>query len=235
MSIFLAKCQDFRDKVGISGSGPSTVVGQTGMNGKIVKWIADADELIQRKWEDWSFLFKEQQIITATASKSTFTLSDLNITDLAKWKKPSFIMNPGTASYKQLAYEMTYQDWLISAERAGNLSEGEIDRVVIRPGDNALIFTPTPAADTTVWASYWYAVTRMTVDASTTLIPDRFEEAILYRAKMFYAEFEEDPDLYQSAMDDYDEIIEKLESACLPSLENTQASEDDMHFDVIVE
>ena len=221
--------------MGISGTGPSTVVSQSGMNEKITIWVADADELIQRRWEDWSFLLEPKEIITATAGTSTFTLSTLGITDLARWRETTFVRDPGTSSYQKLYYDMSYEEYLQSEYYLGEEVTGTIERVIIRSTDDAVIFYPTPTADTTVWAAYYKAVTRMSVDASTTLIPTRFEDAILYRAKMFYAEHLEDPALYQSAEKDYMEILSKLEASQAPSFKGMQSSNDDNYMDVKVE
>jgi len=235
MSSYLELCQKFRKLVGISGSGPTAVASQSGMNEKITIWVADADELIQRKWEDWNFLLEPKEIITVTASTSTFTLSTLGITDLARWRRTSFVRDPGTDNYQKLSYDMTYDEYLLSELYLGASETGQLERVIVRTSDNALIFYPTYASNTTVWAAYWKAVTRMSADASTTPIPTRFEDAILYRAKMFYAEHLEDGSLYDSAFADYEDIMTKLEASQAPGFEGMQSSSDDNFLDVIVE
>lgn len=235
MSSYLELCQKFRKLVGISGSGPTAVASQSGMNEKITIWVADADELIQRKWEDWNFLLEPKEIITVTASTSTFTLSTLGITDLARWRRTSFVRDPGTDNYQKLSYDMTYDEYLLSELYLGASETGQLERVIVRTSDNALIFYPTYASNTTVWAAYWKAATRMAADASTTPIPTRFEDAILYRAKMFYAEHLEDGSLYDSAFADYEDIMTKLEASQAPGFEGMQSSSDDNFLDVIVE
>ena len=234
-STYLELCAKFRELVGISGSGPATVVGQVGMNKKIAIWVADADELIQRKWEDWKFLLNPKQIITATAGTTTFTLAALSVTDLARWRETSFVRDPGTANYLKLSYDIPYEEYFVSEMYLGAAVTGSIERVIIRSSDNAVIFYPTPTADTTIWAAYYKAVTRMTLDTSTTLIPKRFEDVILYRAKMFYAEHLEDGSLYESAQADYNEIIMKLEANQLVGFKGMQTSNDDNYEDVTVE
>ena len=234
-STYLELCVKFRKLVGISGSGPAAVTSQSGMNEKITIWVADADEHIQRKWEDWKFLLEPKEVITVTASTSTFTLSTLGITDLARWIETSFVRDPGTADYQRLSYDMSYEDYLKSEMYLGASVTEQLERVFIRSSDNALIFYPTYGSATTVWAAYYKAVTRMSADSSTTPIPTRFEDAILYRAKMFYAEHLEDGSLYMSAETDYDEIMMKLEASQLASFKGMQTSNDDNYEDVMVE
>ena len=235
MSTYLSLCQKFRKVVGISGSGLSSVLAQSGMNEKITIWIADADELIQRKWADWDFLLEPKEIITALADTATFTLSTLGITDLAEWKRNTFVSKPGTTNYKRLDHSMDYYEYLNSSYYLDAAETGEIERVFIRPSDNAVIFHPTPTATTTVWASYYKAVTRLSADASDSAIPNRFEDAIIYRAKMYYAEHLEDVSLYNSAEKDYMEIMTKLEDSQAPSFKGMQTSNNDLYEDIMVE
>ena len=54
---FLELCQTVRSEVGISGTGPTTVIGQEGQLLSIVNFTAEADFLIQGLWLDWNFLF----------------------------------------------------------------------------------------------------------------------------------------------------------------------------------
>ena len=232
---YLQLCQKFRKQVGISGTGPAAVTGQSGMNEKITIWVADADEWIQRKWSDWKFLLEPQEIITATAGTRTFTLSTLGITDLAKWKRTSFVRSPGTANYQKLSWDMTFEEYLESEYYLGVEETGDIDRVVVRSSDNALIFIPTPTANTTVWGAYYKTPTRMSADTSETPIPERFREAILYRAKMFYAEHLEDITLYQSAEKDFKDILVQLEADQLEGSRGMTRSADFENLSVVVE
>ena len=234
MSTYVELCQKFRKLVGISGIGPASVINQSGMNEKITIWVADADEFVQRVWEDWNFLIEPKKIITATEGIATFTLADLSITDLAKWRKSSFVRNPGTANYQKLLYDMSFEDYLTSEEYLAEEVTGEIYRVIIRSSDDAVIFYPTPASNTTVWASYYKTVTRMSANTSTTPIPARFEDIILYRAKMSYAEHIEDASLYQIAKLDYDKVLAELESSQALSFKGMRSSNDDSNYEDVV-
>jgi hypothetical protein len=235
MSSYLELCVKFRKMVGISGSGPAAVTGQSGMSELITIWVADADELIQRKWENWKFLFEPQEELTITASTSTFTLATLSITDLARWVKTSFVRDPGTDDYQKLSYDMTYEEYITSEMYLGAAVTGQIERVFIRSSDNALIFYPTYGSNTTVWAAYYKAVTRIAADDSTTPIPVRFEDVILYRAEMYYAKHLEDWSLYDAAEIEFDEAMERLEANQLAGREGHAVSEEDHYLDVVVE
>ena len=235
MSTNLELCKKFRKLVGISGTGPSSVLNQSGMNEKITIWVADADEWILRKWEDWTFMLEPKEIITATSGTSTFTLAALSITDHARWRRNSFIRDPGTSSKLNLEQILDYEEYLKSEEYAGEAQTGDIEKVIVRPTDDALIFYPTPTADTTIWAAYYKKVTRMVTDAVESPIPARFESTILNRAKMFYSEFLEDAALYASAEKDFNRDMLRLESKHAPSFDGIYMSNNDVDEDIRVE
>ena len=54
---FLELCQTVRQEVGVSGTGPSTVLSQEGQLKVIVDFVAASDFEIQVLWEDWDFLW----------------------------------------------------------------------------------------------------------------------------------------------------------------------------------
>lgn len=234
MSSYLELCVKFRKLVGISGSGPSAVTGQSGMNEKITIWVADADEWVQRRWEDWSFMLEPKVVISATAASSTFTLATLGITNLARWRKSTFVRDPGTSDMTKLDYSMSYTDYLKSDEYLGEEQTGEIEKVIIRTTDDAVIFYPTPEATTTVWAAYYKKVTRLSANGSVSPIPVRFEDIILNRAKMYYAEHLEDVSLYQIAEKAMTDDLFRLESKYAPSFDGVFMSNNDVHEDIMV-
>ena len=231
---YLNLCVKFRKLVGISGTGPTAVTGQSGMFEKITIWIADADELVQRKWEDWAFLYVPKVAISAVSGTATYSLATLSITDHARWKKSSFVRDPGGDSYQKLAYDMSYDEYLESEEYLGASVSGAVERVIIDDLDGDVILYPNPSANVTIWAGYFKTVDRLAANDDTTLIPVRFEDAIFNRAKMLYAEHLEDPALYQSAKSDYDEVMTKLEASQLPAFRGQQTAGDDMFEDVVV-
>lgn len=231
---FLEMCVKFRGDVGISGSGPSSVVDQTGMNKNIVGWIADADEFIQMQWEDWKFLFVPKVVITALADTASFSPTDLGITDLARWKETKFVSKPGTSNYQRLKYDISFDEYLESDAYLNEVESGDPERVIVDPTDNSIIFYPVQETTLTVWGSYYRAVTRMTVNTSESLIPVRFQEAILCKATMYYATYMNNGALFDEAEMKFDEIMYKLEANQIPAFKGTQIGNDDNYEDIVV-
>jgi hypothetical protein len=183
------------------------------MNLKITTFIADADIDIQNLWQDWNFLVGDA-VISLVASTDEYTLASLSITDLVSWDLDKFYINPGTNNYHPLE-KMKYEDWESSGDRLGVKVEAEPYKIVVKP-DNSLVFIDVPDAVYTVWGKYYKQPTRLAINGDTSAIPTTFEMVIIYRAKMYYAEFYEHWDLYNSAEKDYMSELMKLEAVYLP-------------------
>ena len=56
---FLELCQTVRQEVGLSGTGPTTVVSQEGQLKVVVDFVIEADHQVQGLWSDWNFLWSQ--------------------------------------------------------------------------------------------------------------------------------------------------------------------------------
>lgn len=232
MSNYLELCQKFQRVTGITGSEIASVVSQTGMNLKILTWIADADIDTQNLWQDWKFLDDYNQIITTAALTDEYTLASLAITDHITWDKKKFFINPGAANYRKLNF-MEYDEWLESRERLGVKLNNEPRKFTILP-NNSIVFMDRPDDAFTIWARYFIAPTRMSANSDESAIPATYEMVIVHRAKMYYAEFYEHWDMYESAEKDYLKELMKLEAAQLPGQETRTRSANDPEDNRIV-
>jgi hypothetical protein len=235
MSTFLQLCQKFRKVVGISGSGPAAVTDQTGMYLRIVTWVADAEWEVITKWGDWPFMLVPKAVIPVTAGTATYTLTDLAITDLARWKPKTFVVKPGTANYLSLPEKRTHEDYLKSEYYLGAGETGDLVDVVVNPVDNSITFIPTPTETQTVWAGYFKTPTRLSGNTSQTPIPERYEDIILAKAKMFYAEAFDNQVLLQIASMQYEDWMRRMERELLPGFLGMGLSSPEINEPVRVE
>lgn len=206
-STYLALCQKLRQEVGIAGTGPASVLNQTGMMAKIVAWIADADVTIQGKWLDWGFLWKQFSHNTIAATKDVSAPNDLG-----EWDENSFWIGHATTSARKLK-KMEYDHWRDT--NAAAESSNVPAHFIVRP-DHDIILHPAPDAIYVLTADYWRCATRMTANTDTSPIPSRFDRLIIAQAKIFYAEHENAPEVMQAAMAEYAEMMHRLESLYLP-------------------
>lgn len=203
---FLQLCQETRRECGIQGSGPTTVVSQTGLLQRVVDWVADADEYIQSLYHDWDFLHSEFTEDTVLGAE-VITKPE----DFGAWDRESFGRDRGTATGRQLTVR-DYKEW---RKYMGAKTNSEPFGIIIKPNKDLVL--PYPADGVyEIYADYWATPTRMTVDDSLSDIPAKFHRLIIAKAKMYWYEDQEFITLYQTAEKEYKEWLDKLEMAELP-------------------
>jgi hypothetical protein len=236
MSTYLVLCQNMARDVGIPGTGPSAVdaTDLSEEENAVVRYVAQADQDIQSRWFDWDYLWSTA---TMTTISGTATLASTNTTtgsfptDLGNWKLGSVVWDPTSDSYQPLEYE----PW---NEYRDNYKYGTVDsdipEVFTYHPDNTLDFYPTPSSSTTVQAEYWATPTVMTADDDISAIPPRFHKIIIARAKMYYAENEDAPEIMAGALAEFEDLLDKLEADQCPSQKNRRFSSAQNMFNFVV-
>ena len=220
-SSYLTLAQKLRQEVGVSGTGPSAVTSQTGMLAKIVNWVADANDDICSKWLDWGFLHTEHTVNTIVGTKDYSVPSDFGI-----WDQDSFYLDRTASTYKKLM-PMDYWYWR-DALRNGSKTNAKPDYVIIKP-NKAIILEAPPDAIYSLTADYYKTETRLSGNTATSSIPTKFDRIIICRAKIYYAEHENAPEVMENALNEYNDLLNKLESLYLPEQEpRTRSSNNNM-------
>jgi hypothetical protein len=204
--------------IGIPGSGPSDVTSSSlsEEENAVVRYVKEADVDIQSRWFNWDFLWTEATL-TPTADVSTLT----SPSNLGNWKLDSFVLAKGTNSYQELEY-MDWDDYNLEY-KLGSITSDIPEVFSVKP-DNVIDLYPTPAATTAVSASYWKTPTEMSVDSSESPIPSRFHRIITARAKIYYAENEDAPEILSGALAEFEDLLDKLEADQLPGQKNRRLS-----------
>ena len=246
MSTFLVLCQDMARDVGIPGTGPSTTT-TTDLSEEetsVVRYINQADQDIQSRWFDWDFLWSEADI---TAISGTSTLSSGNtgfpgtstIGPLGNWKLDSIVWDKTSESYQILEY----QEWNSYREmyKYGTI-DSDVPEVFSEKPNGDLDLYPTPNAATTVSAEYWRTPVVMstilagetTANSNTSAIPARFHQIIIARAKLYYAENEDAPEIMSGSLVEFEDLLNSLEADQLPRQENRKFSSAQNMFNFVV-
>lgn len=212
LTTYLDLCKHFREDVGISGDGPVSVLGQTGMMRKLCNWIVLADLEIQKENEDWNFLWREHTW-DLEDGKADYPSPD----SFGNWDRASFSFEFGTANYMPL----TYYQW--RDFRNKKLSFGQIPgdplSVTERP-DRTIYFDPIPEIPISgpqVRGEFWLAPTPMVANDSQSPIPEHFRYIIVTRAKWMYAKHMHDQGLFDISVAEYRAMLDTLESSQLPN------------------
>lgn len=218
MSTYLVLCQDMARDIGIPGTGPSSVTASDLSEEEIavVRYIKNANLDVQRRWFNWNFLWSEA---TLTPSVGTSTLT--SPTDLANWKLDSFIWSKNTEDYQELEY-MDWDEYKLEY-KIGVVDSGTPEVFSVKP-DNVIDVYPTPDATTTISADYWKTPATLSADSDVSDIPARFHSIIIARAKIYYGENEDAPEILSGALASFEDLLDKLESDQLPGQKNRRFS-----------
>lgn len=215
MADYLTLVQQLQREVGVAGAPITTVASQTGMYSKLVNWIADADEYIQGLHTDWKFLWSEYSISTVVGNAEPTVPSDLNI-----WDRDAFFLNYTLASNKHLTY-MEYSNYR-DVYGKGVQTNRKPSFITIKPNNQIVLHSP-PDAIYTLTGEYWSTVTKMSDNTDTSAIPANFHRIIVVMAKLWYAEEQEIPDVYNKAyVELYGDPSERKNIGLLGRLEANQ-------------
>jgi len=207
---FLELCQTVRQEVGLSGTGPTTVVSQEGQLKVVVDFVIEADHQVQGLWSDWNFLWSQY---SSTTSSGTRAPALQKPTDLGTWDEDSFFLDYTTNTF----YGLTPLDYIAYRQdhRQGVATNAIPSYVVVQPDKN-VILDPPPDATYTITADYWKTPVRLSANADISAIPPRFHRVIIARAKTMWAEREEAPEILLASSAEYQDLLDKLEADSLP-------------------
>jgi len=205
-----------RQECGITGSGPSTVVGQTGELNRIVDWTSDAYIEIQNS-QRWNWLWVEFTRTLTAGGRSYDPVTDWSIFPIA-WDKDAFslyVTSAGVADEQPIGY-MPWPTFKATAGYGyGVISTGRPVVVSIKP-DRTLVFDATLNTGYTFKGEYWGTPETLSLDADLPAMPEQYQMAIVWKAVMSYATYEEAGVLYTTAKAEYDRYYGNMVTTELP-------------------
>lgn len=206
---FLELCQELRREVGISGSGPADVVGQSGQERKIVEWVKRAYNEIQTCRDDWAFLSSKFE---APLEKGAIEVNPVDfVNDFASFDKDEIYLRNQAGYYYMLRFMPFKAFNLIYLNR--RLSSAGLPLCYSIDSADVLHLSCPVAENYTINPGYYKTPDVMKTALDRPNFPERFHSAILYKAMMYYAADEEAPNIYQDASANYRTHIMRLEAA----------------------
>lgn len=218
---FLELCQTVRQEVGISGTGPTTVLNQEGQLKVIVDFVIAADHQIQSMWHDWNFLWGQYSSTLSTGDRAPAVAKP---TDFSNWDMRSFYLDYTSDDFTHLE-ELSYVDWR-EDYRQGTATNNIPTYFVIQPDDNVFV-DPPPDKAYTITADYWKTPTKLAANADISAIPVQYHRVIVARAKTMWGEREEAPEILLASSAEYQDLLDKLETQSLPGQRWRRFSESD--------
>jgi hypothetical protein len=207
MSSYLQLCQRVRQEAAISGAGPSAVTGQTGQYAAIVTWVARAWLEIQNENTNWNFLWDELSFDTIdgtqdyTPQKNSETPKRFS-EDMHVYTKA--LGTDDSAWLKKL-------DWAKFKDTyaTGVKEKGRPKYFAYKP-NGAITFYPIPNDAFTVTVDFYRPPQVLAANTDVPLIPSEFEDAIIYKALMYWAEYSDAREVYQGSSANYERVMNRM-------------------------
>jgi hypothetical protein len=210
---YLELCQIVRRECGVSGSGPTTVVDQTGEMRRIVEWVKNAWLEIQLTRPDWRFLWAAGSF-TTSAGVADYTQAALGVA-ATQFDLGSFVLTDGDGNKRRLRY-VPYTLWKATYDAA--TLTNDIPTLVTDLPDQSLRFTVPPDDAYAVAFDYYREPQVLAANADEPYLPSRYQMLIVYKATMYYAGYEDAKEVLTDAILRYNPLFDALETSQLPPI-----------------
>lgn len=202
---YLELCVRVREEAGVSGNGPVSVSGQTSILSKIVNWVKKANmDILTKQSGRWLFL-RKTKTVTLPAGQNEYSLASLDIA--------ASEINAVQTSLGNCYKVVDYSDFLDM--QSSNSMLGCISTL---NNNGNLVLYPVPKEQLTITIDYFNEPKELKNNLDVPQIPPKFQEIIIARALMYYANYEEDNLLYQRANIEYEDWLTKLANSQLPKM-----------------
>lgn len=216
---FLELCQEVAREAGISGEVVSTT-GQVGEAQRVVRWVARAYKYIQNLHENWTFLRRDVEF-GALAGQASYTAAGAGVTEFGRWcfldEWRCFRTDAGYADEQPVRF-VDYDSFRRTYGYGNSREQVGRPQVVTVAPDQSLKFWPIPDMAYTIVGEQFRAPHALAVDADTPIFPAQYHDAIVYRALMFYGEFEGDATVIATGQSEFMRELANLESRYLPQM-----------------
>ena len=213
---FLEIAKRVRQECGISGDGPSSVGGQTGMYAKIVAWARDAFNEIQGSNEEWDFDWAMTTQPLVAGKERYDPINDWGLDHKAFVKRGTYVYR--TADGPHAKHWPEFIGWQGLRELRLPDVRGIPVYASVAP-DGSLYLYPIPDAGITAVVEYFRGPQVLTDNLDVPRLPERYHMAIVWRAVMFWCAHDENPALFQSAAENYRNIMRRLSVLELPDMD----------------
>lgn len=205
---FLELCQRVREESGISGAGPVSVTSQSGILQKVVSWVRQADLDIKSLHKDsWRFLWR-MATVSLTEDVRLYSSQSLALSDLGYIRSMEIAGQP----VQRMSWDM------FKAHGCLKGSDRQQPTVFTTRPDNVIVVFPLPDADYGIDIEYQARPIALQNNLDVSSIPESYHNAIVQKALMYYANHEEDNDLFQKAQFWYEQALSDLAADQLPQM-----------------
>jgi hypothetical protein len=222
VATFLQLVQKLRQECQIAGTGPTSVVGQTGELKQLVDWTIDAySELQSRNGGHWRWLRRDFTFDTTSGVDTYAPTAITDVDDSAlitrfsawrnnDWEDPPKIFQDSVGIGSQRWMIWVPYEWFKQIYRIGAQTDGFPHHITTDPRDNLLI-GPKIANTHTITGEYWRSPQILALDVDVPEMPTQYHNLIVYRAMEKYAGAEAAPEVMTRAKNEGRPLLRQLE------------------------
>lgn len=217
---FLELCQRMRQESGISGTGPTSVVNQSGESKRIVDWVRQAWIDLQL-WHEWDWMRGEFTLNTVAGTQA-YSAADAGLTDCKYWHEDTFrIYKQSEGVSTQQYFTPSDYDWFRDVYMFGGTGsmQGRPNTFAVRSRDKALVLGYIPDDVYVVTGEYQKSPQQFAADADNpTGLESEFEMLIVYIAMTKYAGYAAAQEVMADAVSRFKPLMARMEQIWLPPL-----------------
>lgn len=184
---YLELCQRTARECSIPGEGPASVTGQSGILQLIVNWVNQAYEDVQKFKDNWSFRQGDLSFQTISGV-DTYAAEMSNISKIRDNSMSAYLTSIGVQNENYL--EFLHWNHFYEFYKKQFQSDAQPLHYSISP-DFALVLGPQPNDIYTINGQYTKRIDSLTSNSDIPIIPADFHMAIVWKACMYFAGYEE--------------------------------------------
>lgn len=215
---YLQLAQRLSSEVGASGTGPTSVIAQTGMNLRMVNWIASAWLEIQGLHNTWNWMREkfEWETVANTGdylpADITNTLTGNQMTDLRYWYKDTFRCQKKSIGIQDEQWLVEWEYYVFRNTYRFNVQVPSRPVVFAEnPQGKAIMLGPYPDDVYIIRGEYQKKAWSLVNNDDEPDIPEAYHMMIVYKAMISYGLFEAAGEVIQHGQDEYQRLLTQLE------------------------
>ncbi len=218
---FLEICQAVAREAGVSDTLPSSVSSQRGELKRIVEWTKAAHDEIVSLHADWQFLRGRGSFATVSGTRQ-YSVATIGLSStFGRWIEGTFrayLTATGRSDEQPLDYWEYDQFREVFDTGLQSTQTGRPTVFTVLPDDFSIILSATPSAVYTVTFEYWKRLTALSATADEPAWSNDLHMIVVWRALMFYGEFESAPETFTRAKNHYRGMLTRMRRKYLPQV-----------------
>lgn len=228
---FLQLVQRVRQECAVSGTGPSSVVDQTGMSLNLVNWTNDAWLEIQGMHDDWGWMRQPFKFDTVAGTgdyapaSTTNTLTSNLLSDLRYWYRDTFRSQKKSIGESD---EMWLVEWSYNTLRdtyrfnSNNSLQARPMVFAVDYNGKDIMLGPKPDDVYEIIGDYQQLPTSMTANDDVPGLPEHLHMLIVFKAMISYGLYESAPEVIERGQLNFSRLMSQLEREQLPKVSLTE-------------